>query len=107
MITTNFVQSSSTSSASQLPSSSLLEFCKNNSCKPSRVILTKENKYKALVFTNTADQVSCIMLGKKSSERVQEGDAPLPTWRVVQLTDGKLRISIQDDTIAGFEELGF
>ena len=107
MITANFVQSTSTSSASELPSSSLIEFCRNNQCKPSRVILTKENKYKALVFTNAADQVSCIMLGKRSSEKVSEGDAPLPTWRVMQLPDGKLRISIQDDTIAGFEELGF
>lgn len=105
MITAQFVQSASTS-ASDLPSISLLEFCKHNACKPSKVILTKENKYKALVFTNTDNQVSCVMLGKRSSERVSEGDAPLPGWRIVQLPDGKLRVSIQEG-IPGFEELGF
>ena len=106
MINAQFIQSTSTSAASDLPSVSLLEFCKHNACKPSKVILTRENKYKALVFTNLDNQVSCVMLGKRSSERVSEGDAPLPTWNIVQLPDGKLRISIQE-SIAGFEELGF
>jgi hypothetical protein len=106
MITAQFIQSTSTSAASELPSVSLLDFCKHNACRPSKVVLTKENKYKALVFTNTDNQVSCVMLGKRSAERVSEGDAPLPGWKIVQLPDGKLRISIQE-SIAGFEELGF
>lgn len=106
MIQANFVPSSRSAAAEVLPSVSLLEFCKAHGCEPSKVILTKENKYKALVLKQiTTGHIQCIMFGKRSAESVSEGDAPRGYWNIVQLENGVLRISTNQQRFEGFEAL--
>ena len=106
MIQPAFVPSTRAAAADALPSTTLLEFCKQHACEPSKVILTRENKYKALVLKEiSTGHIQCIMFGKKSSESVSEGDAPRGYWNIVQLENGVLRISTNQQRFEGFESL--
>lgn len=106
MIQPAFVPSTRAAAADVLPSVSLLEFCKAHGCEPSKVILTKENRYKALILKEiSTGYIQCIMFGKRSAESVNEGDAPRPQWSIVQLDNGMLRISTNTQQYEGFESL--
>lgn len=106
MFQASFVESTRSAAAEVLPSISLLAFCKENGCEPSKVTLTKENKYKCLILKETATgRISCILFGKRSADTVKEGDAPRHYWNVVRLESGMFRISTNQQQHEGFESL--
>ena len=106
MFKAQFVESTRAAVADALPSISLLDFCRENGCEPSKVCLTRENKYKCLILKETATgRISCILFGKKSADTVKEGDAPRHYWSVVQLESGMFRISTSQQQHEGFESL--
>lgn len=106
MFQANFVPSSRSAAAEVLPSISLLEFCRENNCEPSKVVLTKENQYKALILKKIGTNlIQCILFGKRSADTVKEGDAPRHYWNVVRLENGMFRISTNQQQHEGFESL--
>lgn len=106
MFQLQFVDSTRSAAAEVLPSISLLDFCRENGCEPSKVVLTRENGYKALILKEIATgRISCILFGKKSAESVKQGDAPRHYWNVVRMQNGIFRISTNQQQHEGFESL--
>ena len=73
----------------------------------SKVFLTRENKFKALVFRKDDGSSACVLFGKNSANQVNVGDAPKKSWSIVLATnaDGeqRLRVSLGVETLTADE----
>ena len=74
----------------------------------STVFLTRENKFKALVFRKEDGSSACILFGRNSANSVNVGDKPKKSWNVVLATNEagefRLRVSLGAQNLT-FEEL--
>lgn len=75
--------------------------------RSTKVMVTKPNGYKAVVFYDKEGNTSCVLFGKASADKVEVGQAPSKSWNLVIATnaDGeeRYRISVGQDTISADE----
>lgn len=102
------MQAASENTFSELDSTTLGELMKAGEFKTvSKVMLTRENKYKALVFRKADGSTACVMFGRNSATQVNIGDTPSKSWAIVLVSDDRgerLRISLGVETL-GYDDL--